>query len=166
MPCLKPSGLIDWVSCRLSNGCVHIKCANLSKTEAWSLAKFNCCRCSLVNTIPECHDDNFRPHTFFNSGVIHLKRFPKKSRISLAENLIPKIIYICETPSKIALWCLFLSSLSCFFWKNHLEEVNVSANINKLVRDGVIEKRPKRDRKPQQKNELVRRLLWRTIIDC
>ena len=114
MPCLKSSGLIDWVNCRLCNGWVQIKCANLSKTEAWSLAEFKYCRCSLVNTIPQCHDDNFRPDTFLNSGVVHLKRVPKNSRIPLAENLIPKIVHICETPSNIALWCLFLSSLSCF----------------------------------------------------
>ena len=35
---------------------------------------------------------------------------------------------------------------------------SLSAIINKLVRDGVIEKKPKRDRKPQQKSELDRRL--------
>ena len=35
---------------------------------------------------------------------------------------------------------------------------SLSAIINKRIRDGVIEKNPKRDRKPQQKNELDRRL--------
>ena len=35
-PCLKPSGLIDWINCRLCNGWVHIKCAILSRTEARS----------------------------------------------------------------------------------------------------------------------------------
>ena len=34
----------------------------------------------------------------------------------------------------------------------------LSAIINKRIRDGVIEKRPKRDRNPQQKSELDRRL--------
>ena len=72
--------------------------ANLPKTEARSLAEFKCCRCSLVNTIPQCHDDNFRPDTLFNSGVVNLKRVPKNSRNPLAENLIPKINDICETP--------------------------------------------------------------------
>ena len=69
---------------------------------------------SLVNTVSQCQDDNFRPDTLFNSGVVHLKRTPKRSRIPLAENLIPKINDICETLSKIALWCLLLSSLSYF----------------------------------------------------
>ena len=62
---LKPSGLIDWIRCRLCNGDVHIKYANLSKTEARSLAKFKCSRCSLVNTIPQCQDDNYRPDILF-----------------------------------------------------------------------------------------------------
>ena len=44
-----------------------------------------------MNTIPQCQDDNFRPDTLFNSGVVHLKRVPKNSRIPLAENLIPKL---------------------------------------------------------------------------
>ena len=122
--CLKPSGLIDWIICKRCNGWVHIKCANLSRTEARSLAKFNYSRCSLVNTIPQCQDDNFTPDTLFNSGVVHLRRVPKNSRFPIAENLIPIINDICETPSNIALWCLLLSSLS-FFWKNHLEDVNV-----------------------------------------
>ena len=63
--CLKPSGLIDWINCRLCNGWVHIKWANLSRTEDRILAKFKCSRCSLVNTIPQCQDDNFRPETLF-----------------------------------------------------------------------------------------------------
>ena len=162
LKCLKPSGLIDRVNCRLCNGWVHIKCSNLSKTEARSLAKFKCCICSLGNTIPQCHDDNFRPDTFFNSGVVHLKRVPKNSRIPLAENLIPKTNDICETPSKIALWCFLLSSLSCCLEKpprgGKPQRSSPSAVINKRIRDGVIEKRPKRNRKLQQKSELDRRL--------
>ena len=117
LKCLKPSGLIERVYRRLCNGWVQRKCANLSRTVAWSLAEFICSRCSLANTIPQCQDDNFRPETFFNSGVVHLKRAPKNSRIPLAENSIPKINDICETPSNIALWCLLLSSLSCFMEK-------------------------------------------------
>ena len=115
--CLKPSGLIDWINCRLCNGWGYIKCPNLSRTEARSLAEFKCSRCSFVNTFPQCHDDNFRPDTLFNSGVVHLKRVPKKSRIPPAENLIPKINDTRKTPSKIALWCFLLSSLSCFLEK-------------------------------------------------
>ena len=57
--CLKPSGLIDWINCTLCNEWVHIKCANLSRTEVRSLAEYKCSRCSLVNTIPQCQDDNF-----------------------------------------------------------------------------------------------------------
>ena len=94
-----------------------MKCANLSRTKARSLAEFKCSRCSLVNTIPQCQDDNFRPDTLFNSGVVHLKRIPKNSRIPLAENLIPKKNDICETPSNIDLWCLLLSSLGYFLEK-------------------------------------------------
>ena len=115
--CLKPSRLIDWVNCWLCNGWVKIKFANLSKMEAWRLAEFKCYRCSLVNTIPQCHDDNFRPDTRFNSGVVPLKRVPKNSQIPLAENLIPKIKDSCETPTNIALWCILLSRLSWFLEK-------------------------------------------------
>ena len=91
-----------------------------------------------------------------------MKRVPKNSRIPLAENLIPKIKDIYETPSNIALWCLLLSSLSCFLEKpprgSKRQRSSFSAVINKRIRDGVIEKKPKRDRKPQQKSELDRRL--------
>ena len=114
--CLKPTGLIDWVNCSLCNGWVHIKCANLSRAEARSLAEFKCCRCSSVNTIPQCQDDQFRPDTLFNSGVVHLKRVPKNSRIHLAENLIPKINDICESkapsPKKTLSWKLTLKMRS------------------------------------------------------
>ena len=115
-----------------------------------------------MNTIPQCQDDQFRPDTVFNSGVVHLKRVPKNSRIPLAENLIPKTNDICQTPSNIALWCLLLSSLSCFLEKPHRgskrQKSSLSAIINKRIRDGVVEKKPKRDRKPQQKSKLDRRL--------
>ena len=69
LKCLKPSGLIDWVNCRLCNGWIQSNCANLSKTEARSLAEFKCCRCSLVNTIPQCHDDNFRRGTILTQTL-------------------------------------------------------------------------------------------------
>ena len=105
-----------WINCRLCNGWVHINYANLLRTKARNLAEFKCNRCFLVNTIPQCQDVNFRPNTLFNSGVVHLKRVPKSSRIPLAENLLPKINDICETSSNIALWCLLL------------EEVNVSGH--------------------------------------
>ena len=76
--------------------------------------------------------------------------------------MISKIIDICETPSNIALWCLLLSSLSCFLEKTHgrgkRQRSSLSAIINKRIREGFIEKKPKRDRKPQQKSELDRRL--------
>ena len=115
-----------------------------------------------MNTIPQCHDDNIRPDTLFNSGVVQLKRVTKNSRIPLAENLIPKSNDICETPSNFALWCLLLSSLSCFLEKpprgGKRQRSSLSAIINKRIRDGVIAKRPKRDRKPQRKSELDRRL--------
>ena len=92
-----------------------------------------------------------------------MKRVPKNSRIPLAENLIPKINDDCETRSNIALWCLLLFSLSCFLEKPHRggkrQRSSFSAIINKRIRDGVIEKKkPKRDRKPQQKSELDRKL--------
>ena len=161
--CLKPSGLIDWINCRLCNGWVHIKCANLTRTEARSLAEFKCSKCSLVNAIPQCQDDNFRPDTFFISGVVHLKRFPKNSRILLAEIMIPKFNDNCETPSNIALWCLLLSSLSYFLEEpppgGKRQRSSLSAIINKRIRVGVIEKKPKRDRKPQHKSELDHRRL-------
>ena len=115
---LWPSGLLGWVNCRLWNVWVHIKCANLSKMEARSLANFKCSRCSSVNTIPQCYDDSFRQDTNFNSVVVHLKRVPKSSRIPVAENLIPNINDICETPSNIGLLCLLIFSLSCFLEKS------------------------------------------------
>ena len=100
---------------------------------------------------------------FFNSGAVHLRRIPKKSQIPLAENLIPKIKDICETPTNIALWCILLSSLSCFLEKPHRgskrQRSSLSAIINKRIRYSVIERGPKRDRKPQQKSELDQRLL-------
>ena len=37
LKCLKPSGLIDWINCRLCNNWVHFKRANLSRTEARNL---------------------------------------------------------------------------------------------------------------------------------
>ena len=158
LKCLKPSGLINWVNCRLCNGWIQIKGVNLSKTEAQSLAKFKCSRCSLVNTISQCQDDNLRPDTLFNSSVFHLKKVLKNSRISLAENLIPKLNDICETLSNIALRCLLLSSLSSFLEKpfrgGKRQRSSLSAIINKRNRDGVIEKKPKRERKLQQKSKL------------
>ena len=76
--------------------------------------------------------------------------------------MIPKIIDICETPSNIALWCSLLSSRSCFLKKpprgDKRQRSSLSANISKRIRDGVIEKKPKRDRKPEQKSGLDRRL--------
>ena len=115
-----------------------------------------------MNTIPQCQDDNFRPDTLFNSGVVHLKSVLRNSRIPLAENLIPKINDICKTSSKIALWCLLLYSLSCFSEKpprgGKRQRSSLSAIINKRIRDGVIEKKPKCNRKLQQKSELNRRL--------
>ena len=114
------------------------------------------------DTILQCQDDNFRPDTLFNSGVVLLKRVPKDSRIPLAENLIREINDICETPSNIAMWCSLLSSLSCFLEKRPRggtrRRPSLSAIINKRIRDGVIEKKPKRDRKLQQKSELDQRL--------
>ena len=56
--------------------------------EARSLAEFKRSRCSLVNTISQCQDDNFRPDTLFNSGGVHSKSVPQNSRIPLDENLI------------------------------------------------------------------------------
>ena len=103
--------VMDWINCGLCNGWVHIKCANLSRTKARSIAKFKCSRCFLVNTITQCQDDNFRTDTLFNSGVVHLKRIPKSSQIPLAENLTPKINDICETSSNIALWGAYCSHL-------------------------------------------------------
>ena len=160
--CLKPSGLIDWINCRLCSGWVHIKCAILSRTEARSFAEIKCSRCFVVKTIPQCQDDNFRPDTFLNSGVVHMKYVPKNARILLAEKLIPKINDICETLSNIALWCLLLSSLSSVLEKLHRggkrQRSSLSGIINKRNRDSVIEKKPKRDRKQQQKSELDQRL--------
>ena len=145
LKCLKPSGLIDWINCRLCNGWVQMECASLSRTEARSLAKFKCSGCSLVNIIPQCQDDNFRPDTLFNSEVVHLKIGPKISRIPLAENLIPKDNDIRETPSNSDLWCLLLSSLSCFLETpprgGNRQRSSLSAIINKRIRDGVIEKK-------------------------
>ena len=96
-----------------------------------------------MNTNPQCHDHNFRPDIFLNSGVVHLERVPKNSRISLAENMIPKIIDICETSSIIALWCLLLSSLR-WFLENHLEEVNFRGHHSVQLSTSVFGKVPLR----------------------
>ena len=64
--------------------------------------------------------------------------------------------------SNIALWYLLLSSLSCFSGKpprgGKRQRSSLNAIINKRIRDDVIEKKPKRDGKPQQKRQLDRRL--------
>ena len=161
--CLKPTGLIDWVNCNLCKGWVHTKCANLTRTEARNLSEFKCAKCFAVNTAPLCDNNLFRPEILFNSSTIHLKRVPKNSRIPLAENLIPKINDICQNPSDIVLWCILLSSISCFLEKpsrgGKRQKSSLSAIINKRIRDGVRENRtPKRDKKPHQKSELDQRI--------
>ena len=139
-----------------------MKNAPICKNGGLEFAEYKCCRCRLVKTIPRCHDDNFRPDTLFNSGVVHLKRVPKHSRFPLAENLIPKTNDICETPSNIAFWCLLLPSLSRILEKpprgGKCQRSTLNAIINKRNWDGVIEKKPKRDKKPRQKNQLDQRL--------
>ena len=120
----------------------YVKCANFSKREAGSHAEFECCRCSSVNTNSQCHDDRFRPDTFFNSGVVQSKELQKKSNIFL--------------------WRLSLSSLGCF-QKNHLEDVNVRRHHLVQLSTSVFEmvsmrKTLRRDRNPQQRNKLDRRL--------
>ena len=117
LKCVKPSGLINWINCSLCNGWVHIKCSNISRTEARSFAEFKCIRCSLVNTIPQCQDVNFRPDTLFNSGVVHLKSVPKRSRIPLAENLMPKISDNCRNTVKFCLVVLTALPSELFFEK-------------------------------------------------
>ena len=112
-----------------------------------------------MNTILPCYDDNLRPDTIFNSSVVHMKRVPKKSLIPLAVNRIPKVNDFCETRSNIALWCLLLSSEICFWAEKPPREgkrqrSSLSESINNQIWDSVIEKNPKRDRKPQQKSEL------------
>ena len=60
------------------------------------------------------------------------------------------------------MWCLLLSSLSPFLEKpppgGKRQRLFLGAIMNKRIQDGVIEKKLKRDRKPQQKSELDRRL--------
>ena len=147
--------LIYWVNCGLCNGWVLIKCANLSRTETRSLADFKCSRCSLVKKIPQCQGDNFRRDIFINSGVVHLKRVPENSRIPIAENLIPKINDVCETSSNISLWCLLLSSLSCFLETTprggKRQRSSLSAIIKKRIRDGVIKKNRNTTKKRSRK---------------
>ena len=57
---------------------------------------------------------------------------------------------------------LTVLSVSCFLEKprrgGKRQRSSLSAIINMRFRDGVIEIKPKRDRKPQQKSELDRRL--------
>ena len=57
---------------------------------------------------------------------------------------------------------LLIALLSFFLEKpprgGKRQRSSLSAIINKRIRDGVIENRPKRDRKPQPKSELDRRL--------
>ena len=60
----------------------------------------------------------------------------------------------------VVLIALLLSDL--FFGKlprgGKRQRSSLSAIINKRIRDGVVENKPKRDRKPQQKSELDGRL--------
>ena len=58
---------------------------------------------------------------------------------------------------------VLIALFSKLFWKKppqggERQRSSLGAIINKRIRDGVIEKRPKRNRKPQQKSELDRRL--------
>ena len=119
-----------WTFRRYSLDVCHFR----SRTEARSLAEFKCSRCSLVNTFPQCQ----------NSRVVHLKRVRKKSRIPLAENLIPKINDNCETPSNIALWCLLHYSPTCFLLKPprraKRQRSSLSSIVNKHIGDGVIQR--------------------------
>ena len=119
------------------------KCNTLSRTDARSLVDNICCRCSLVNSIPRCHH-NFRPDTFFKSGVFHLKRVPEYSRSPLAEKVITKLIDISEFPSNTALLCFLLSSLSCLLEKpsrvGESQRLSLNAIINKRIQDGSTEK--------------------------
>ena len=91
-----------------------------------------------------------------------MKRIPKFSRIPLAGNLIPKTNDICETPSNIALGCLLLSSLGYFLEKpprggkrQRSSLMQLSTSVFEMVS---MRKKPKRDKQPQQKSELDRRL--------
>ena len=63
--------------------------------------------------------DQIRPHSVrflqFDQKVRPLSFLPENFDLFTAtQNLIPKI-NICAKPSNIALWCLLLSSLNCFF---------------------------------------------------
>ena len=121
-------------------------------TEDRSFAEFKCCRCSSLIPILQYHDDIFRPDTLFYLGVVHLKRIPKITQVPNAENLILKINDSFGIPSHIALWCFLLSSLRCFLEKpfrgGNRQRSSLSAIISKQFQDGVIAKKPKRDRKP------------------
>ena len=98
-----------------------------------------------------------------------MKRVPKKSRIPLAENSYPKLLFVKPRQTSLCgAYCTPLQAV-CFGQKPPLggkrQRSSLSAIINKRIRDGVyfphaivIEKNPKRDKKPQQNSELHRRL--------
>ena len=126
--------------------------------DARSLAEFKCCRFSLLNTIPQCHDDNFRPDTFFNSDVFHLKSVPRNSRTPSwkldKQNQRKPVNYS---------FLVLIALLSKLFLekpprggKRHWW--SFSAIINKRIRDGVNQVKLKCGRKLQQKSKLYRRL--------
>ena len=76
--------------------------------------------------------------------------------------MIPKIKDICETPVKNCHVLLIALPLSCILEKlprgGKHQSPSLNAIVSKRVRYTVIEKKQNRDRKPQQKNELHRRL--------
>ena len=86
-----------------------------------------------------------------------MKRVPKISRIPLAENLIPKIVDIFETPSSNALWSILIPSLKCFLEKSP----RGGKRKNKRIRDGVIEKKTETRQKPAAKSRVRSTNLFR-----
>ena len=96
---------------------------------------------------------------FLSQALFNCEEFLKIHGSLWLKTSYLKFLDIFETPTNIALWCILFSSLSCFLEKPHQGGKRQRSSNNKRIRDSVIEKRPKRDRKLLQKRELDQRLL-------
>ena len=122
--CLKPAGLINWIGCDCFSSWYHIICVNISLCDSKETRWFQCLLCVDVKSVNKAKIANdLVLDTYVKTAISNfrvLKRVPKDSRVSLAENLSDKlndIVYNVEDVKKLL---IFLTSFS-FFWSNRKE---------------------------------------------
>ena len=133
--CLKPAGLINWIGCDCFSSWYHIICVNISLSDSKKTQWFQfplCVDVKSVNKATIANDlvlDNYVNTAISNFRV--LKRVPKDSRVSLAENLSDKLNEIVYNVEDVKKWQIFLTSFS-FFWSNRKEmDANRPKNSSK-----------------------------------